>query len=68
MNLDKEFSEFNDALRGLSLAVHELRKGSLDVRDALAKVVNDSHLRSLMSLQNEDIFFRRLLDVQRYPV
>lgn len=53
--------EYLESLRGLSLAVHELRKQALDTRDAMAKAVNDSHLPSLLTMMKQDTFFQRMV-------
>lgn len=67
MNEDATLAEFVESLRELDKAVHELHRQSLDTRDALSKVINDSHLRSMLTLQKEDFQFRRMLDLADNP-
>lgn len=61
--MEKELTEFVDALRDLKSAVLDLKASSLQTRDALGRVVSDSHLRSTFTLLREDIGFRRVLDL-----
>lgn len=61
-----EFNDFLEALRELQKAVRGLHSQQLETRDAIGKVVTDSHLRSTLTLLREDIGFKRTLELVKH--
>lgn len=57
------YADFIIALEELRTAIHGLHLSSLEARDALAKVINDGHLKSTLTLLRQDIALRRTLDL-----
>lgn len=47
-------------------AVSKAQKSSAEARDRLSVVLNDSHLKSLFTLMEEDMFFREAIHKTRY--
>lgn len=60
----KEHEEYIEALKELKGATHELYLQTLATSNAINNVLNNSHLRSTLSLLKEDIGVRRLIDLQ----
>lgn len=57
--------EFLNALNELRNKVQDVHLSSLQARDALSKAINNSNLKSTLSLLKEDIGLRRLLELTR---
>lgn len=53
--------ELNESLEKLRKVAHELHLQSLQTRDAMGRLVNDSNLRSTLTLLKEYIGFKRLI-------
>lgn len=58
-----ELKEYTDALAGLRNAVFDLKRQSLDTRDAMGELATSSHLRSTLNLMKTDVAFRNLLEL-----
>lgn len=60
----EELDEFNAALRELWKAAHELYEQEKATERSMNKVVNESNLRSVLTLFKEDFLVRDLLGRQ----
>jgi hypothetical protein len=58
------YEEYLEALRGLKVATHEVYEQSKATERAMNDLINNSHLRSTLTLLREDIGFKRMLDMQ----
>lgn len=56
-----------ESLQELRGACQDLRRQAMETNFALGKVVNDSHLRSMLTLQKEDIGFKRMMELGARP-
>lgn len=63
----KEFAEFREALIGLRNAVVDLKMVILDTNQKMSKAMNDSHVKSAMTMLDNSFEFRRMLDGTSSP-
>lgn len=61
-NLDQAFKEFNDSLFALRKAVLALKDSQLEVKNKMAEAMEHSHLKSTITMLNQDIVLRRQLE------
>lgn len=64
--MEEALKEHREALEGLRNAVHEMHLNSIQTRDAMGKVINDSYLKSTLTLIQQDIGLRRVLELNPY--
>ena len=60
--MEQEIKEFNQALRGLSAKVRESVSIAMDTRHAMSKLINESHLKTTLTMLREDFVLRRDLE------
>lgn len=64
MNDFPEHEEMMQSLRELKKVVREVYNQARDTERAMDNLINKSNLRSTLTLLNEDITVRRMLDIQ----
>lgn len=65
INMDfPEHEELMQSLRELKKVVREVYNQARDTERAMDTLINKSNLRSMLTLLNEDITVRRMLDIQ----
>lgn len=52
---------FAEAARECRTALNKCITSSLEVREKLGRTVNDSHLKGVLTMMRDDIFFRSLM-------
>ncbi len=59
----QEYKDFIAALQDLKSAVHSLHRQSLETNKSINDLLNHSHLRSTLTLLQQDIALRRTLEL-----
>lgn len=61
--MNEEMKEFVEALQELKIAMHDLYRQALMTERAMNEVINNSHLRSTLTLLKDDIGLRSVLEL-----
>lgn len=59
--------ELNEALLELRNAVVDLKMVTLDTNHKMSEAANDSHLKSALTMLDNNFYFRNLLDNSNHP-
>ncbi len=62
----KEQLEFQEAMNGFLLKINESISISLEARNKLARLIHESHLKTMLTMIAEDIGLKKMLNQQRY--